>query len=333
MAHTTVICPLRSARLFCAAALEATFFNATTVPPIACAQEFRRERCDVLPMIEVQIAGLHKWFLVDTAATSMLNLESFASGQARDLHVTSWSGTLATQREGSHTSRLDRGKNHTYGAEVAGHRSLRHWKGSRDEKSDGILGVDLLGKLGGSIHLKDQTIHVATADEMHGAEMVAAMQHEMHRCVETFCNASDEEKFGDCLYSKDCALLDQYGTLRARAKSSAISAGDTSTSSRPQSWKSMRAPFIRSAKRSGTNTNLRLTQRGAGFMAAAWPCAKNRKDIGEWRACIIPSQSWNRRHFRRKNVRLGVNSSVCLPAFNRFRQAPIFSGTCIVYSP
>jgi hypothetical protein len=174
--------------------------GAGIAPAAARAQELPLERCDSLPVVDVQVAGLHKLFLVDTAATSILNLESFATGQAKDIHVTSWSGTLATSA-----------KEVTLPDLTVGHTKLIALKlpaidlsaigKACGRKIDGILGVDLLGKLGASINLKDQTIHVSTADEVHGAEMAAAMQHEMHRCVDAF-NESDEEKFGDCLDPK-----------------------------------------------------------------------------------------------------------------------------------
>src|SRR5271170_2260998 len=93
MAHPVIPLPSHSLRV---TILIALIFFAWIGPSAARAQELPLKRCDVLPMIEVQVAGLHKWFLVDTAATSMLNLESFSSGQARNIHVTSWSGTLAT---------------------------------------------------------------------------------------------------------------------------------------------------------------------------------------------------------------------------------------------
>jgi len=200
MAHTILLRPLRSSRLLRVAALAAMFFSATIAPPIVCAQELPLERCDVLPMIEVQIAGLHKWFLVDTAATSMLNLESFAEGQARDIHVTSWSGTLATSAKEVTLPDLSLGKTKLIELKLPAI-DLSAIGKACGRKIDGILGVDLLGKLGASINLREQTIHVTTADETHGAEMVTAMQHEMHRCVDAF-NASDEEKFGDCLDPK-----------------------------------------------------------------------------------------------------------------------------------
>jgi hypothetical protein len=51
------------------------------------------ERCDLLPIVKVRIDGTDMRFLLDTAATSMLNLKSFSSGRSKEIQVTSWSGT------------------------------------------------------------------------------------------------------------------------------------------------------------------------------------------------------------------------------------------------
>jgi SnoaL-like domain len=182
------------------AALMAILSDAGMVARVARAQELPLERCDALPVIHVQVAGLDKWFLVDTAATSILNLESFAAGQARDIRVTSWSGTLATSAKEVTLPDLTVGRTKVVELKLPAI-DLSAIGKACGRKIDGILGVDLLGKLGASINLKDQTIHVATPDEVHGAELVTAMQHEMHRCVEAF-NDSDEQKFGDCLDPK-----------------------------------------------------------------------------------------------------------------------------------
>jgi hypothetical protein len=200
MANAIVLRSLLSSGLLRSALLIAPFFGTGVTPRAAHAQELPLERCDVLPMIEVQVAGLQKWFLVDTAATSILNLESFAAGQARDIHVTSWSGTLATSAKEVTLPELMVGRTKLLEVKLPAI-DLSAIGKACGRKIDGILGVDLLGKLGASINLKAQTIHVATADEVHGAQMVAAMQHEMHRCVDAF-NESDEEKFGDCLDPK-----------------------------------------------------------------------------------------------------------------------------------
>jgi ketosteroid isomerase-like protein len=199
MAFSILLRPLLPSKPLRLALIVLTLTSAIT-PHLAHAQERPLERCDVLPMIEVEVAGLHKWFLVDTAATSILNLESFAAGQAKDIRVTSWSGTLATSAKEVTLPDLTVGKTKLLEVKLPAI-DLSAIGKACGQKIDGILGVDLLGKLGARINLKDQTIHVATADEVHGAEMVIAMQHEMHRCVDAF-NDSDEQKFGDCLDAK-----------------------------------------------------------------------------------------------------------------------------------
>jgi SnoaL-like domain len=192
--------PVRSA-----AVLMAIFFSSGIAPRATRAQELPLERCDVLPMIEVQVAGLDKWFLVDTAATSMLNLESFDAGQARDIRVTSWSGTLATSAKEVTLPDLTVGRTKLLELKLPAI-DLSAIGKACGRKIDGILGVDLLGKLGASINLKEQTIHVVTTEEAHDAELVTEMQSEMHRCVAAF-NESDEKTFGDCLDRKIVLFL------------------------------------------------------------------------------------------------------------------------------
>src|SRR5437763_16265058 len=66
------------------------------------AQEVPLERCDRLPAIRVEVAGKPMLFLVDTAATSLLNLKSFVLGDAREVEISSYRGTANTRaRDGS----------------------------------------------------------------------------------------------------------------------------------------------------------------------------------------------------------------------------------------
>jgi ketosteroid isomerase-like protein len=178
----------------------ALLFLNEIVPCAARAQEIPLERCDKLPVIEVAVGGQSKLFLVDTAATSFLNLQSFAEGKTHDVKVTSWAGTLVTSA-----------KEVTLEEVVVGSTKLASLKlpavdlsavgKACGRKIDGILGVDLLGKLGATIDMKRQTVHVATASEYHGEALAAEMQGEMHRCLEAF-NESDEKTFGECLDPK-----------------------------------------------------------------------------------------------------------------------------------
>jgi SnoaL-like domain len=164
------------------------------------AQEIPLEHCDTLPVITVKIGSRPSLFLVDTAATSMLNLASFAEGSAKDIRVTSWTGTLATSAKEVSIEELVVGRTTLLKLKLPAI-DLSAIGKACGRKIDGILGVDLLAKLGASIDLKQQTLHLITTDEEHAAELVSAMQSEMHRCVEAF-NESDEKSFGDCLDSK-----------------------------------------------------------------------------------------------------------------------------------
>src|SRR5215469_3050007 len=76
--------------------------------------EIPLERCDRLPVVKAHTGEMELRLLVDTGATTMLNLKSFAGGSAKHIRVSSWSGTadtsarevsLSTLTLGSHTLR------------------------------------------------------------------------------------------------------------------------------------------------------------------------------------------------------------------------------------
>src|SRR5260370_16806983 len=65
--------------------------------PLA-AQEVPLERCDRLPAIRVEVAGhAPMLFLVDTAATSLLNLQSFLVGDSREVAISPYPGPANTR--------------------------------------------------------------------------------------------------------------------------------------------------------------------------------------------------------------------------------------------
>jgi hypothetical protein len=170
------------------------------MPFHAAAQEIPLKHCDKLPVIDVGVGERSMLFLVDTAATSILNLQSFTEGKTRDIEVSSWAGTLATSaREVSlkevviGSTKLTELKLPAVDLSAIGKACGR--------KIDGILGVDLLAKLGATIDLKHQMVHVATASEDRSDALAAEMQSEMHLCLEAF-NESDEKTFAECLDPK-----------------------------------------------------------------------------------------------------------------------------------
>jgi ketosteroid isomerase-like protein len=166
-------------------------------PCVTRAQEIPLDHCDALPMIKVVAAGKSSWFLVDTAATSLLNLESFAQGTSRDVRVTSWSGTLATSAKEVTLAQLVVGRTTLMSVTLPAI-DLSAIGKACGRKIDGILGVDLLGKIGATIDLRRQMLHVRTTDDEHATELAEEMQRDTERCRKAF-NESDEKTFGECL--------------------------------------------------------------------------------------------------------------------------------------
>ena len=169
-------------------------------PSVARAQEIPLKHCDALPVVEVTVGSQHMLFLVDTAATSLLNLNSFTSGKAQGTRVTSWTGTLATSGRQVRLDDITVGSTKLVKLEMLAI-DLSAIGKACGRKIDGVLGMDLLAKLGATIDMKRQLIHVATASEVRGYAAVAEMMGEMHRCLDAF-NESDEKAFAECLDPK-----------------------------------------------------------------------------------------------------------------------------------
>lgn len=167
----------------------------------ASGQDVSLGHCDTLPVIEVVAAQHRLRLLVDTAATSMLNVKSFTQGEERaDMRIASWAGTLATSALEVRLPEF-----------VIGDAKLPELKlpaidlsaiaAACGERIDGILGADLLGRLGATIDLKRQVLHLAGENEERSAKGVAEMLREIHSCEEAF-NRSDENAFLACLEPK-----------------------------------------------------------------------------------------------------------------------------------
>jgi ketosteroid isomerase-like protein len=188
---------------------------ALAAPAFARAQEIPLEYCDALPVIKVAAAGRPAWFLVDTAATSMLNLESFTQGTSRDIRVTSWSGTLATSAKEITLSELVVGQTKLVKFSLPAI-DLSAIGKACGRKIDGILGVDLLGKMGATIDLQRQMLRIRTAEEERSAALAEEMLRDTHGCLKAF-NDSDEQAFGDCLDPR-IALFTAQEELHGREK-------------------------------------------------------------------------------------------------------------------
>lgn len=169
---------------------------AVVAAPAAVAEEIPLETCDRLLVIQVSVSGTKHLFLVDTAATTMLNVRVFPHGDARSISVTSWSGTVETRAQEVTVADLAVGQHHFKNLKVPAV-DLSGIGRACGREISGILGIDLLEKLGAAVDLKEQVARLVVAtespqgrmEELH-ARLVACEQH---------FNRADENAFADCL--------------------------------------------------------------------------------------------------------------------------------------
>lgn len=162
----------------------------------AAKDEIPLERCDRLPIVKVHVAGKDMHFLVDTAATTLLNLKSFAGGRSKQVHIASWTGTAATSAREVSLPEFTLGK-HTLRDLKLPAIDLSPIGAACGGPVDGILGVDLLDKLGVTIDLKHRVASMgADVEDVRAA--YESMQNSMGPCMTAF-SQGDGAEFEKCL--------------------------------------------------------------------------------------------------------------------------------------
>ncbi|HET9839337.1 MAG TPA: nuclear transport factor 2 family protein [Candidatus Angelobacter sp.] len=162
------------------------------------AEEVRLESCDKLPVIQVSVDGGKSplRFLVDTAATSMLNSKSFKRGDSRTIVVTSWSGTIEAESREITIEELRVGQHRLTGLRLPAV-DLSAIGNSCGKRIDGILGVDLLSRLGATVDLKNHTAQLLP-DAGSTDAAIAELHQQLSGCQDAF-NRADEAVFAECL--------------------------------------------------------------------------------------------------------------------------------------
>jgi ketosteroid isomerase-like protein len=182
--------------------------------PNANPTEIPLQRCDRLPVVIVQANGSDKRFLIDTAATSLLNEKSFASGHSRDIRVQSWNQTTALSARVVVIDEL-RLANHILRSVTLPAIDLTALAKACGGPLDGVLGVDLLEQLGVTIDLQRSVARLGiAAPSSSEVSVIADMEQAMHSCSEAFNNA-DAVKLAAC-FDPDFVLSSPAGELRGR---------------------------------------------------------------------------------------------------------------------
>jgi hypothetical protein len=154
------------------------------------------ERCDRLPVVRARIGATQVRFLLDTGATTMLNLKSFAGGRIKEIQVTSWTGTATTSAREVSVPELSLGNHQLHDLKLPAI-DLSPIGNACGGPIDGILGVDLLDKMAVTIDLKRAvaSLGVNPVDPM---TMYEEMEKSMGSCTTDFEQGKREE-FEACL--------------------------------------------------------------------------------------------------------------------------------------
>lgn len=168
---------------------------ATLLAARVSAEDIPLQTCDRLPVIEVRISGMPFLFLVDTAATSMLNVNSFSHGDRRRISVTSWSGTAETRAQETTIADFAVGKHHFKSLKLPAI-DLSSIGRACGRRIDGVVGIDLLSQLKATLDLKSKTAHLALEDKNAEAR-VAELHQQLLGCEAAF-NRADEAAFAEC---------------------------------------------------------------------------------------------------------------------------------------
>jgi SnoaL-like domain/Aspartyl protease len=171
--------------------LAATRPSVATIP-----EEIPIERCDRLPMVKVRVGSVEMRFLVDTGATSMLNLKAFSGGRMKEIQVTSWSGTAATSAREISIPEFWLGSHRLRNLKLPAI-DLSPIGNTCGGPVDGILGVDLLDQMAVTIDLKRQIASLG-ADSPDPKVLYADMENSMHSCTRAFEQGKAAE-FAECL--------------------------------------------------------------------------------------------------------------------------------------
>jgi ketosteroid isomerase-like protein len=180
----------------------------------APATEIPLQRCDRLPVVILQVDKVDKRFLVDTAATSMLNAKSFISGQSKEVRIQSWNETTAVNASDVSIGELSLGRHKIRNIRLPAIDLSAISKGCGGPL-DGVLGVDLLEQLGVTIDLKRSVARLGvTSPTSSELTIIAEMEKAMQSCSEAFNNA-DAERLASC-FDPDFVLSSPSGELHGR---------------------------------------------------------------------------------------------------------------------
>jgi len=177
------------------------------------AQDVPLENCRDLPMVKATVGKRQFQFLLDTGASStLLNQKSFPSQDTTEIMMESWNGSEGRQARAVSLPDFRIGERSLYNLKLVAV-DLATVERSCQKRVDGVLGADLIARLGLTIDLKN---HMATLDAGAGAPQASfnELDQQQAACEAAF-NRSDEKMFAQCL-DPDVVLLTSQAAYHGR---------------------------------------------------------------------------------------------------------------------
>ena len=153
-------------------------------------------------------------FLVDTAASSLLNLKSFAGGSSKEVHIASWTGVAITSAREVSLPDVVIGKYRLHGLKLPAI-DLSPIGNACGGPIDGILGMDLLDKMGVTLDLKRQVASLG-GPPVDPKAAYDEMEKSMAPCEVAF-QKGDAGEFEKCL-DPDVVIYTPQGEFTGRAQ-------------------------------------------------------------------------------------------------------------------
>jgi len=176
--------------------------------------EIPLQRCDRLPVAIVEVNKTEKRFLVDTAATSMLNQKSFRSGRSADVRVQSWNKTTSLSAREVEVIELSLGGHRLQNLRLPAI-DLSAIAKACGGSIDGILGVDLLEQLDVTIDLQRSVARLGVPPPNSSElSLIADMERSMQACADAF-NEADAVELAFC-FDRDFVLSLPEAEYRGR---------------------------------------------------------------------------------------------------------------------
>ena len=170
------------------------------------------ERCDVLPVVRASVAGQDMRFLLDTGATTVLNLMALSAGREKRIRIDSWRGAAATSAREVTISEFKLGSHSLHDLKLPAIDLSPIGKACGGEIG-GRLGVDLLDRLGVTIDLERRVASLKLGpSDTQG--MYAEMEGAMHHCNLAF-NEARVKDLEEC-FDPEIVLYTPDGEYRGR---------------------------------------------------------------------------------------------------------------------